>query len=183
MHGLKISAILAACTSMVVGVPTHKHQDSCDDNQFWYGPKKVCLWNGYKDKYDPPPQHNCGKHWYWHKNLKYCVPPSPTYGDAGCDDGWKWDDDKYYCVPIPEPAPGPGQCGPSYFWWKTKSACLPYGGTPTPSYPPNGWQCPKKWYWHSGGHCAPPKPDYGSPDCDNIYVWDNDGLCCKPKRY
>ncbi|CAE6432794.1 unnamed protein product [Rhizoctonia solani] len=181
MLGLKVSTILAACTTVVVAVPTYKNNDSCGYNSFWYGPKSVCLGNGTKDKCNPPPQQNCGKNWYWHKDLKYCVPPSSNYGDAGCSDGWKWDDGKYSCVPAPEPTYG--QCNSSYFWWKTKSTCLPYGGDSTPSYPPNGWQCPNKWYWHSAGHCAPRKPDYGNPDCDNKYSWDNDNLCCKPKRY
>ncbi|CAE6518850.1 unnamed protein product [Rhizoctonia solani] len=184
MLGLKIFAILAVCTSVVVAVPTYKDNGSCGYNSFWYGPKSVCLWNGTKDKCNPPSQQNCGKNWYWHKELKYCVPPSPAYGDAGCSDGWKWDDSKYSCVPTySRPAPGPDQCNSSYFWWKPKSTCLPYGGNSTPAHPPNGWQCPNRWYWHSAGHCAPRAPDYGNPGCDNKYSWDNDSLCCKPKVY
>ncbi|CAE6472693.1 unnamed protein product [Rhizoctonia solani] len=184
MLGLKISAILAACASVAAAIPTYKSNSSCGYNSFWYGPKSVCLPNGTKDKCSPPANQSCGN-WYWHKDLKYCVPASPDYGDAGCSDGWKWDDGKYSCVPIPPPAPvpGPGECNSSHFWWKTKSTCLPYGGDSTPSYAPNGWKCPQKWYWRSAGHCAPRKPEYESPDCDSKYNWDSDNLYCKPRRY
>ncbi|KAJ1303837.1 hypothetical protein OPQ81_008258 [Rhizoctonia solani] len=140
MLGLKVAAILATCTSVVVAVPTFWDNNSCGYNSFWYNPKSVCLQNGTKDKCDPPPQQNCGKNWYWHKDLKYCVPPSSTYGDAGCADGWEWNETKYSCVPThsspsPGPGPGPGECDSSHFWWNPKSTCLPYGGTQTPSYP------------------------------------------------
>ncbi|KAF8693091.1 hypothetical protein RHS03_08463, partial [Rhizoctonia solani] len=173
MHGLKITAIAAVCASMVVAVPTHKNEDSCGHSSF-------C--NNDKDRCDPPKDRDCGK-WYWHKKFKYCVPSSPTYGDAGCSDGWKWDDEDDSCVPTYSRPTPPGQCNSSHFWWKSKSTCLPYGGDSKPSNPPNGWNCPKKWYWHSHGHCAPRKPDYGSPECDRKYGWDNDDLCCKPNRY
>ncbi|KAF8728451.1 hypothetical protein RHS02_07927, partial [Rhizoctonia solani] len=182
MHGLKITAIAAVCASMVVAVPTHKNEDSCGHSSFWYGRKSVCLPNNDKDRCDPPKDRDCGK-WYWNKKFKYCVPSSPTYGDAGCSDGWKWDDEDDSCVPTYSRPTPPGQCNSSHFWWKSKSTCLPYGGDSKPSNPPNGWNCPKKWYWHSRGHCAPRKPDYGSPECDRKYGWDNDDLCCKPNRY
>ncbi|EUC55632.1 hypothetical protein RSOL_125660, partial [Rhizoctonia solani AG-3 Rhs1AP] len=183
MLGLKVSAVLAACASMVAAVPTYKQTDACGYNYFWFAPKGVCLWNGTKDKCDPPAQQNCGKNWYWHKSNKYCVPPTSSYGNAECNDGWNWDDSKYSCVPAPEPAPAPGQCNSTHFYWKTKTTCLPYGGDSTPPSPPNGYQCPDKWYWRSAGHCAPRKPDYGNPDCDNKYTWDKDNLYCTPRRY
>ncbi|QRW22727.1 integral membrane family protein [Rhizoctonia solani] len=37
--------------------------------------------------------------------------------------------------------------------------------------------------WLSVGYCGPRTPDYGTPDCDSKYTWDNDKLCCQPKRY
>ncbi|CAE6454754.1 unnamed protein product [Rhizoctonia solani] len=183
MHGLKISAIIAACASMVVAVPTYKNNNSCDRDSFWYAPKSVCLPHGTKDKCNPPEDRECGK-WYWNKNLNYCAPSSPSYGDAQCSDGWKWDDGEYSCVrTYSRPSPPPGQCHRNHFWWKTKSVCLPDGGDPKPSQPPNGDRCPKKWYYHSQGYCAPPKSNHGDPDCEKNYNWDNDSLCCKAKRY
>ncbi|QRW22728.1 amidase [Rhizoctonia solani] len=130
MIGLKVTAILAACASVVVAVPTYKNNNSCDNNSFWYATKSICLPNGTKDKCNPPANQNCGHGvWYWHKDFRQCVPSSPNYGDVDCSNGWKWDDGKYSCVPAPAPAPGPDQCKPSHFWWKTKSTCLPNGAT------------------------------------------------------
>ncbi|KAF8674592.1 Amidase [Rhizoctonia solani] len=184
MIGLKVTAILAACASVVVAVPTYKNNNSCDNNSFWYATKSICLPNGTKDKCNPPANQNCGHGvWYWHKDFRQCVPSSPNYGDVDCSNGWKWDDGKYSCVPAPAPAPGPDQCKPSHFWWKTKSTCLPNGGDYNSPQPPNGVQCPRKWYWLSVGYCGPRTPDYGTPDCDSKYTWDNDKLCCQPKRY
>ncbi|CAE6418720.1 unnamed protein product [Rhizoctonia solani] len=201
MVSLKLTAALAACASLVAAVPTYKQSDGCGQNYFWFAPKSTCLrngtkdkctppaqqncgrnWNGTKDKCTPPAQQNCGRNWYWHQTYKYCVPPSPTYGDAGCEDGWTWNDDKYSCVPAPPPAPAPGQCNSTDFYWKPKSTCLPYGGDSNPPSPPNGDQCPDKWYWRAAGHCAPRKPDHGSPDCSSQYSWNKDKFCCT-KRY
>ncbi|CUA77708.1 hypothetical protein RSOLAG22IIIB_12780 [Rhizoctonia solani] len=143
--------------------------DGCDQNYFWFAPKSVCFSNGTKDKCTPPAQQNWGRNWYWHQTYRYRVPPSPTYGDAGRDDGWAWNDNKYSCVPAPPPvpAPAPGQCNSADFYWKPKSTCLPYGGDYNPPSPPNEYRCPDNWYWRSAGHRAPRKPDHGSPDCSN----------------
>ncbi|KDN40910.1 hypothetical protein RSAG8_07778, partial [Rhizoctonia solani AG-8 WAC10335] len=182
MLGIKVSAVLAACASVAVAVPTHKH-DSCRHNHFWFAPKGHCLQIGYGDRYNPPPQQNCGRNWYWHKSYKYCVPSGPSYGDAGCGDGWNWDNGRYSCVPAAHPSLGPGQCGPSYFWWRGKATCCPYGGDSTPSYPPTGYLCPDNWYWRSDGYCAPRQPYSGSPACNNKYNWDNDNFYCTNKGY
>ncbi|CUA74614.1 hypothetical protein RSOLAG22IIIB_05621 [Rhizoctonia solani] len=178
MVALKLAAALAACASAVTAVPTHGHKFRCDQKYFWFGPKSICLWIGIKNKCAPPAQQNCGRNWYWHQDYKYCVPSSPTYGDAGCNDGWIWDDNKYSCVPALPPAPAPGQCQSNNFYWGLKSTCLPYGGDSNPPSPPYGSQCPDNWYWRSAGHCAPRQPYYGNPECSSQYSWNKDTLCC-----
>ncbi|CAE6406620.1 unnamed protein product [Rhizoctonia solani] len=109
---------------------TSKQNDGCDQKYFWFAPKSVCFSNGTKDKCTPHAQQNCGRNWYWDQTYKYCLPPSPTYGDAGCDDGWARNDNKYSCVPAP------GQCNSADFYWKLKSTCLPYDRDPNPPSPP-----------------------------------------------
>ncbi|EUC55633.1 hypothetical protein RSOL_125670, partial [Rhizoctonia solani AG-3 Rhs1AP] len=110
MLGLKVSAVLITLASMVVAVPTHKNIDGCRYNYFWFAPKGLCLRNGYKDRCDPPAQQNCGKNWYWHKSYKYCVPPTSSYGNAGCNNGWNWDNDKYSCVHVRQAVPVHDEC-------------------------------------------------------------------------
>ncbi|CAE6451470.1 unnamed protein product [Rhizoctonia solani] len=192
MLGFKIFAFIVACIAVVAAVPapTHKHKD-CRRKHFWWGRKDRCLPYGVIPVIvAPPPRHHCGR-WYWDSGFGYCVPPQPDWYDPQCPAGWTWDDRAISCIPavpapiIPSPVVGygPGQCGPSYFWWGTKACCLLSGGPSILPLPPNGWLCPDNWYWHGDGYCAPRTIGYGqiAPVCTVGYTWDETLFYCKRK--
>ncbi|KAL5632681.1 hypothetical protein ACGC1H_005584 [Rhizoctonia solani] len=168
---------LSISVSLVSASPTFGLlKGICGYKRFWWKEKAACL--PYGGVYRPPPPpvgHNCLNKWYWSDESNCCVPEKPTTPKLPCAQDWFWSPETYSCVPNG----GGGRCNKGDFWWVKKECCLPHGGIPAPSSPPNGYQCPNQWYWGSDrGCCVPSVPDVPTtPACPVNYSWSSDSYC------
>nr|XP_019051192.1 hypothetical protein I302_01641 [Kwoniella bestiolae CBS 10118]OCF30122.1 hypothetical protein I302_01641 [Kwoniella bestiolae CBS 10118] len=77
----------------------------CHGGQWWHERSGTCCdndWQWNPPKGDCPPGKSCPKGWFWHKQLKKCLPNGPGSPEPGCGD---WDDHNHCC--------GGGNPGPS----------------------------------------------------------------------
>ncbi|WVQ63189.1 uncharacterized protein L199_001340 [Kwoniella botswanensis] len=82
-----------------------KNTGKCHGGQWWHDRSGTCCdndWQWNPPKGDCPKGKSCPKGWFWHKNLKKCLPTGPGSPEPGCGD---WDDHNQCC--------GGGNPGPS----------------------------------------------------------------------
>ncbi|ESK88887.1 pria protein [Moniliophthora roreri MCA 2997] len=118
----QIFTLAAAATIAILPLATafQTSASSCQENEFWYETKGICLPYGVTNTTAPPPNRDCPPAgFYWDKNLGCCVPTypistGPSNPPPQCRVGWEWYPALHVCLPYTPDLPSSVPSGAHY---------------------------------------------------------------------